>query len=129
MAAPTLFATLEDRALAGTVAGRLFVQVAYIGFACGALLLAVRWRETGGRLARDPMAWVVVAMLALSAIGHFALHPLIADLRDAGYAAAPPGSPERTAFGAWHGAAGALYLVEGLLGLVLVWLAGRRRPG
>ena len=127
VAAPVLFGTIEDRALAGTVAGRLFTQTAYIGFVCGAVLLAARWRETTGALRRDRYAWVVAAMLALSAIGHFGLQPVIAGLRDAGYAAAAPGSPERAAFGAWHGAASAVYLLVSLLGLGLVWLAGRCR--
>ncbi|MFZ5557425.1 MAG: DUF4149 domain-containing protein [Pseudomonadota bacterium] len=129
VATPALFATLDDRALAGTVAGRLFTTIGHLGFACGAVLLAVRCRETGSRFWRDRMAWVVILMLALVAVGHFGLQPMVAELRDAGYAAAPTGSAERAAFGAWHGAASAVYLLVSLLGLALVWLAGRCRGG
>lgn len=93
------------------------------------MLLAVRCRETGSRFWRDRMAWVVILMLALVAVGHFGLQPMVAELRDAGYAAAPTGSAERAAFGAWHGAASAVYLLVSLLGLALVWLAGRCRGG
>lgn len=111
------------------MAGRLFTITAHLGFACGAVLLAARYVEARGAFWREKMVWVVLAMLALSAIGHFGLQPIIAGLRDAGYAAAPPGSPERAAFGAWHGAASVVYLLESLLGLALVWLAGRCRGG
>jgi hypothetical protein len=124
-----LFATLDDRGLAGTVAGRLFAITAYIGFVCGAVLLAERYFETRSGFWRDRIAWLVAVMLALAAVGHFGLQPVIAGLRDAGYAAAPPGSAERAAFAVWHGAASAVYLLVSLLGLALVWLAGRSRGG
>ncbi|MGB5473694.1 MAG: DUF4149 domain-containing protein, partial [Gammaproteobacteria bacterium] len=35
MVAPVLFARLDDRALAGTLAGELFGLVAWLGLACG----------------------------------------------------------------------------------------------
>lgn len=111
------------------MAGRLFTITAHLGYACAAVLLAVRYLEARRGFWRDRTVWVVLAMLLLSAVGHFGLQPVIAALRDAGYAAAAPGSPERAAFGAWHGAASAVYLLESLLGLALVWLAGRCRGG
>jgi len=37
--APALFANLEDRALAGTLAGVMFNIIAWVGLACGSLLL------------------------------------------------------------------------------------------
>ena len=49
IAAPTLFATLEDRALAGTLAGAMFEIVAYIGMVCAALLLLSNQLRNPGR--------------------------------------------------------------------------------
>ena len=44
--APALFANLEDRALAGTLAGVMFEIVAYVGMFCAVLLLTcTTWRS------------------------------------------------------------------------------------
>ena len=110
MVAPVLFARLDDRALAGTLAGELFGLVAWLGLACGLALLVVgyvRGARGGWRL------WVTVGMLVLVAVGQFVLAPMIADLRVAGLS----GSPR---FGQLHGIAGLLFLLTALLGLGLV---------
>ena len=44
--APLLFATLTDRAQAGTLAGLFFKSEAWISLICGALLLAIIWTQT-----------------------------------------------------------------------------------
>ncbi|PZP62968.1 MAG: DUF4149 domain-containing protein [Azospira oryzae] len=126
LVAPVVFATLEDRALAGVLAGRLFDSLAVIGLGCGSLLLGLRAVGRGRRVCGDPVAWIVAGMLALAAVGHWGLQPIVAGLRDAGFAAALPGSPQRQTFAFWHGVASAAYLVESLLGLALVWAVGRR---
>lgn len=110
MVAPVLFATLDDRTLAGTLAGELFNLTAWLGLGCGALLLLVAralGRPAGWR------TWILVAMLVLVAAGHFGLAPMIAELRSAGLADTPR-------FGQLHGLAGLLYLLSALAGLVLV---------
>ena len=38
IAAPTLFAMLDDRKLAGALAGQMFHIISYIGLVCGTLL-------------------------------------------------------------------------------------------
>ncbi len=116
MVAPMLFASLDDRSLAGTLAGELFGITAWLGLACGvALLLAnrLRTRRVGWRL------WVVAAMLALVCIGQFVLTPMIAELRMAGMTGTPR-------FGQLHGLASLLFVVTAVLGLWLV-AAGQER--
>jgi len=113
IAAPVLFALLDDRALAGSLAGEMFRAVAYLGLLCGSLLLAFqllppnrpRWR-----------LWVLLGMLALVAIGQFVLAPMVAELRAAGLSAGPD-------FGRLHGIASTLYLLTSLAGLALVAFA------
>jgi hypothetical protein len=117
LAAPVLFRVLEDRALAGTVAGALFAVTAWLGLACGVVLLVVNWlqaRRTGWRF------WCLVSMLALTATGQFVLAPMIAQLRTAGLV-------DSARFGQLHGIAGVLYLVTMLTGLVLVAAGPVRR--
>ena len=76
--APLLFAELDDRALAGNVAGSLFTVTSYIGLVCGSLLLVINsvsfWRINW-------RAVVIVCMLLLVVIGQFVVTPMVADLR------------------------------------------------
>jgi hypothetical protein len=121
LAAPILFQVLPDRALAGTVAGALFAATAWLGLGCGMLLLVLHWMRV--RWA-DWRFWCLVLMLALVAVGHFLLAPMIAQLRVAGQV-------DTARFGQLHGLAGVLYLVTVLAGLVLVAAgpAGRDQSG
>ena len=108
--APLLFAELDDRAVAGSVAGSLFTLTSYIGLVCGSLLLvfnAAVFRRVNWR------AVVIVCMLVLVVIGQFVLTPLVAELRVQGLTDTPR-------FGQLHGVASALFLITSVLGLVLV---------
>jgi hypothetical protein len=116
--APLLFAQLENRALAGTLAGDLFGVMSYAGLACGCGLLVINGYLRRQR--RFPLwrAVVIVAMLALILLGEFVLAPRIAELRDVGLT-------ESARFAQAHGLASGVYLVNCVLGLLLV-AAGRR---
>jgi hypothetical protein len=110
--APALFANLEDRALAGSLAGILFHIIALVGLACGALLLLFnQLRAAGKRL--NWRALVLIAMLVLVAVGEFWFAPMIAGLRSGGLV-------DSKQFAQLHGLAALLYLVTSLLGLLLV---------
>jgi len=110
LVAPLLFTLLEDRALAGSLAGELFTITAWIGLACGAALLllnalgfrAINWR-----------GMVLAGMLLLVATGQFVLTPQITGLREQGLA-------NTARFGQLHGVASVLFVVTSLLGLLLV---------
>jgi hypothetical protein len=110
--APALFANLDDRALAGTLAGIMFGIMAWIGLLCAVLLLlSNQIRNSQHRL--NWRALVLLAMLVLTLIGQFLLAPMIADMRMAG-------SSDQAEFARLHGAASVGYLITSLLGLVLV---------
>ena len=112
MVAPALFANLEDRSLAGTLAGVMFEIIAYVGLACGSLLLILnQLRRSQRRL--NWRAVVLFAMLVLVGVGQFILAPMIAELRIAG-------ASDSTPFARLHGMASLAFLVTSLLGLLLV---------
>lgn len=121
LVAPMLFQMLDDRALAGTLAGRMFTGMSYVGLACGGLLLLNIIIGVGARVVRVWQAWVVLGMILLTAIGEFVLQPRMAELRAAGLAT---GGELAQQFGRLHGAASTLFLITSLLGLALV-IAGR----
>ena len=108
--APLLFAELDSRAQAGSVAGSLFTLTSYIGLVCGSLLLLVNgtvFRCINWRLV------VIVCMLLLVAVGQFVITPMVADLRVQGLTGTPR-------FGQLHGLASVLFIITSVLGLVLV---------
>jgi hypothetical protein len=119
--APALFANLDDRALAGTLAGTLFEIIAWIGLLCGALLLLGNQLRYPARRINWRML-VLLAMLSLVVIGQFVIAPLVADLRVAG-------ETDSSMFARLHGLAAALYLLNCLLGLVLVIAPGQKPAG
>ncbi len=135
LAAPTLFATLSDRVLAGTIAASLFRIESWLSIACALALLVLIWlgngTAAGGGIfasaaansaaqARRVVVAIVVAMLGCTLVSHFGLQPMMASLR----AAAGPGGVMESAakgqFGMLHGVASGIYLVQSLLAAWLV---------
>ena len=120
LVASVLFQMLDDRTLAGTIAGRLFEATAFIGLICGACLLVIRlygWRD---QALRHYVVWLIIVMLAFALIGQFGIAPILADLRERAYPQQVMQSTLSGSFAAWHAVAGVLYLVQCLLGAVLV---------
>jgi Domain of unknown function (DUF4149) len=122
-AAPTLFATL-DRVAAGAVAARLFRIEAMIGVLCGILALALcNVLVRRGSLAYRPLRGWLAGMLICVLVGYFALQPFMEAMRtaalDAGVDLAHSAYAAR--FGMLHGISSLIYLIESLLGVVLVW--------
>jgi hypothetical protein len=112
IAAPALFAKLEDRALAGTLAAAMFEIVAYVGMVCAVLLLlSNQVRNPGRRL--NWRAVVLLVMFLLVVAGQFVVAPMIAEMRMAETSASP-------AFAQLHGVASFAYLITSLLGFALV---------
>lgn len=123
LAVPILFATLDERMLAGLLAGQMFTAMSYIGLGAGAVLLllalqgAVRpWSQWRVRL--------LLVMLVLVAVGEFMLQPMMAELKALGLA---EGSDAAARFGMLHGVSAILYLLNGLCGLVLLLLYSQLR--
>ena len=125
LVAPTLFYSLSDRVLAGSIAGKLFALVAYIGIGCAAYLLLFRLARFGTAGFKQIRFWIVLTMLALVLVGEFGVQPVLAAIKTQALPAEVMASVFRDRFATWHGVASVLYLIECLLGLLLVWLQGR----
>lgn len=123
LVAPLLFASLDDRQLAGELAGRLFQFIAYIGLVCGGLLLLSSVINEGTHWKRAWRVWILAGMLLLVIVGSLVLQPMMQELKAQGLI---EGSRQARQFGLLHGISSSLYLLTSLLGLGLV-LAGIRR--
>lgn len=121
IAAPTLFSVLTDNPqLAGMLAGKMFTPTAYIGMACGFYVLIYRLAVDGSAALKQGFFWIALVMLALTLAGHFGVQPIIQSLKVQGGAAEVMQSVVASRFARWHGIASILYMMQSLLGLVLV---------
>jgi hypothetical protein len=115
-------------ASAGSVAAQLFRIEGILGVVCALVLLLIGNRQVKSGFADyKRVRWIVMAMLLCVLIGYFALQPFMESLRvaaqEAGTDLAHSAYTQR--FGMLHGVSSAFYVVESLLGILLVW----RLPG
>ena len=120
LSAYVLFDSLQDKQLAGSLAGKLFTVVSYIGMASGFYLLIQRLLDYGTGALKQGFFWAVFVMLLLVLAGHFGVQPILAQLKADAMPADVMHSIFAERFGKWHGVASVAYLVECLLGFVLV---------
>lgn len=120
--APILFASLDERRLAGELAGHMFTAINYIGLGCGTLLLAFALLKPAGSVLKDKRVIAIFLMLALIVVSAFVLQPMMQELKQVGIVS---GSDAAAQFGKLHGVSSVLYLVTSLLGLFV--LLYRRR--
>lgn len=112
MVAPTLFATLHDRVLAGVIAGSMLRTEAWLSMACALVtfgLVAVSKDVTEQR--RKILFAVIGAMLVCVLVNYFGLWPLMAEAKLAG---------DRAKFGMLHGMSMVVYLAQSLMAVFLV---------
>ena len=112
LVAPTLFATLHDTVLAGTIAGSVFRSEAWLSMALGVVLLGVlALSKDVTQQRRKLLAIVVIAMLLCVLVNYFGLGPVMAEAKQAG---------DRSKFGTLHGISMVIYLGQSLLAGFLV---------
>jgi hypothetical protein len=116
----TLFQTLSDKQIAGNLAGKLFEIVSYIGLFSAFYLLIQRLMEFGTGALKQSYLWAVFVMLLLVLAGHFGIQPLLAELKTSALPNDVMHSVFASRFSTWHGVASMAYVIECLLGFVLV---------
>ena len=120
LAAPSAFAVL-DSTRAGTVVGTMLTRLAWLSIALGVLVALLAWRSPDlDARRRRWLYWVAGAMLACSLAVYLGLQPLMAAIRDSAGPAGVRASPQWGTFAALHGVSQLLYLIESVLGAVLV---------
>lgn len=123
--APTLFATLADRALAGTIAGSLFRVIAWLSIVCAVLLLVLQWlssRSAEASTSAKTIFYLVLGMALCTLIGYFGLQPYMAELRLVlhGTSDVAQVADAQRQFGILHASSTGIYIVQSLLGLALI---------
>jgi predicted neutral ceramidase superfamily lipid hydrolase len=120
LAAPSAFAVL-DSAAAGNVVGVMLTRLAWLSIVMTVLLSALVWRAVDlDAQRRRRLAWLIGGMLACSLAVYLGLQPMMASIREAAGPAGVRASPQWGTFAALHGASQVLYLIEAILGALLV---------
>lgn len=116
IAVPTLFAHAASPQVAGALAARLFTAQAWCSLGCGmAILVSARGPDGMPSLdwARGALGYVLGGML-LALLVEFAVAPRITARQD---------------LALWHSAGTAMYAVQWICALVVLWKVGGERPG
>ena len=113
--APLLFNMLDDRQLAGSLAGRLFAIMSYLGLVCGAVLIAGQLSTLVAAFRSNWRFWLLCSMLLVIVVGQFVIQPMMVELKSTGLE-----GENAAAFGRLHGISSTLFLYNSLAGLVLV---------
>ncbi|WP_293776210.1 DUF4149 domain-containing protein [uncultured Oxalicibacterium sp.] len=124
MVAPTLFSTLADRSLAGSIAGSLFRIVAWLSVGCAIAI----WILQAGAERRlhlptsKAVRYLILAMLACTVLGYFCLQPFMGSLREilASTQDAVQLAEAKQRFGMLHGISTVFYVIQSLLGAALI---------
>jgi hypothetical protein len=99
--------------------------VAYLGLISGLYLLIHRLSKFGTKALKQGFFWAVFFMLLLTLAGHFGIAPVIAQLKAQALPSDVMNSVFADRFQTWHGVASIAYLIQSLLGLVLIFKATR----
>lgn len=113
MAVPVLFANAATPAVAGNLAAKLFTAQAWLGLGSGAVILvSARGQDGTPRMdwAQGAVAYALLGMLA-ALLQEFAVAPRIVARQD---------------LALWHSAGTALYAVQWLCALVVLWKCSGR---
>lgn len=120
LAAPVLFYNLEDKMLAGRLAGHMFTWIALFGIGCAVWLMIHRFFRFGASALKQWFFWIVVVMLLLTLAQHFGIQPIMQHMKDEAMPQDVMHSLFKDRFAAWHGVSSVIYLIQSLLGLALV---------
>ena len=120
LAVPVLFQTLPDKMLAGMLAGKMFHLIGYVGMVSALYLLAYNLGTSGRAALRQPLFWIIAAMLLITLIDQFGFQPVMNGLKAQALPADVMHSPYAGKFRMLHGIASITYLVQSLLGIALI---------
>ena len=120
LAVPTLFYAQPDKQLAGMLAGQMFVKSGYLGLACASYLLWFDFYRYGTSAFRQTTFRIVLAMTAITLLIQFGIQPEMNALKTQALPLDVMSSDLAGRFKMLHGISSIAYLIESLLGLLLI---------
>ncbi len=115
LAVPVLFRVLDDRVLAGMLAGQMFTLLNFLGLFSGLLLFSALLWQQGRAVLSGWRSWLLLSMLLLIGVTEFYLQPQMAELKQLGLS-----GEHLQQFRMLHGVSSILFLLNSMAGLLLV---------
>jgi hypothetical protein len=104
----------------------MFTVIAYVGMVCGAYLLLYRINQYGGAAFKQAFFWGVFLMVLITLGMQFGIQPIMESLKEQAMPKAVMQSIFSDRFAHWHGVSRIAYIIESLLGLVLLFKQSSR---
>lgn len=118
--APVLFSSIDDRMLAGNIAGQLFSIVSYIGIGSASLLIVLSVHRSGAAIFASWPFRILLAMLLITLIGELGITPVMQVIKAEAGTALQMGTDAHSRFAMLHDISSILFIINSVLGLVLV---------
>ncbi len=120
LAVPVLFQTLPDKMQAGMLAGRMFTLIAYVGVLSACYFMLCQLIMNGMTALRLTTFRIVSVMLLFTLVSQFWIQPIMTDLKAKAFPVDIMQSAYAEKFDTLHHVASFLYVIQSLLGMVLV---------
>jgi hypothetical protein len=120
MVTTVLFNKIPSAYIAGKLAGDMFQFLNYFGFGAGLFILFIQFKAVGIGFLKSSVLWVILVMLILIMINYFGIQPIIEAIKVEALPKEVMESVFADRFSTWHGIASIGYLIQCLLGLVLL---------
>jgi len=117
IAVPSLFHILDDRQMAGMLAGQMFKAIFVVGLICCLALFLSQCSQAKQAVIKSWRAWLILFSIVFIMISFFYLQPSMAELKTIGLV---EGSEQQQQFKLLHSISSSLYLIVSLIGLSLV---------
>jgi hypothetical protein len=127
---PTLFHVLDDKQVAGMIAGEIFKNASFFCLIISVfLLIYANLLVKRGALHYRRIRWFLLICIVLTLIGTFIIQPMMVEWRDLALNNGAPvmQSPYAKRFGLFHHISSVMFTIEVVLNLWVFWTAAKTR--
>lgn len=120
IAVVVLFKNLEDRKLAGELAGHMFTAINLVGIFCTVSIILMLLVQYGGALLKNWRVWLLLACLLIITTSQFVIRPNMEALKSSRNQNQITEVEFQNQFQPYHKLSSTLYTVTCLMGLALL---------
>ena len=121
---PTLFNVLDDKQVAGMIAGEIFKNTSFFSLVVSVFLLIYANLLVKRELKHyRRMRWLLLSCICITLLGTFVVQPMMTELREFALSQGAPvmQSPQAKSFGRLHQLSSALFTIEVLIYALIFW--------
>ena len=120
MVTSVLFNKIPSTYIAGALASDMFKFINYFGLFASGIIIFAGFKSYGLRVMKKAFLWITLFILLLVIISFFGIHPLLETLKVEALPREVMESVFADRYSSWHGIASAGYLLQCILGILLL---------